>query len=142
MATNSFVYCIYINASAEQLWEALTESEFIKQYWGGVTMESDWKAGSRLKMTVPQAGGRQMEGEILISDPPNLLSYTGIGGSKSSVTFDIRQVSPSEVKLLITHEGFDNNARSMLSEGWYAILSSLKTLLETGKALDHSWWRG
>jgi uncharacterized protein YndB with AHSA1/START domain len=139
---NTFTYGIYINTTPEKLWEALTSSEFTRQYWGGRTVESDWKEGSVLKSIQPM-GERIIESEdkILISDHPKLLSYT-FSGRQDIVTFQIIAVAPEEVKLVITHEGIDEKMKNMFVEGWYAILSSLKTLLETGKALDHSWWRG
>ena len=143
MSTNTFIYSIYMNTTPEKLWVTLTTSEFTRKYWGGLDIESDWKVGSPVKMAVPWDGKLiEMAGTVLKSEQPKILSYTGIGGADSSITFEIIQVSPLEIRLNITHEGFSDKARTSLSEGWYAILSSLKTLLETGVALDHSWWKG
>jgi uncharacterized protein YndB with AHSA1/START domain len=48
-----FVYVTYIRTTPEQLWAALTKADFIKQYWFGVTIETDWKVGSPWKMSYP-----------------------------------------------------------------------------------------
>ncbi len=135
----TFNYSIYINTTPEKLWEALTSSAFTKQYWAGLDMITDWKVGSPVRMVYPF---KETSGTVLKYEPPKILSYTGIGGPSTAVTFEIMQVSPDEVRLNIHHESISENMKRPISEGWYAIMSSLKTLLETGKALDHSWWKG
>jgi uncharacterized protein YndB with AHSA1/START domain len=121
----------------------LLKLSFTRNYWGGLEIESDWQVGSPVKMAMPWGGKlNDLSGIVLQSDPPNLLSYTGIGGPESAVTFEIKKVSENEVRLNITHEGVSDKAKKSISEGWYAIMSSLKALMETGIALDHSWWKG
>jgi uncharacterized protein YndB with AHSA1/START domain len=146
MNGNTFTYSTYIGTTPEKLWEALTDSKFTRQYWGGLTLESDWKAGSPIKMIQPE-GSRQpsKEGKILKADKPKVLSYTGIGSDENSeavVTFEIVQLLPSQVRLNLTHENIAESKVAMAREGWFAFMSSLKSLLETGAALDYSWWRG
>lgn len=75
------------------------------------------------------------------SNPPHRLVLTwaspekGDGPAKQSrVTFDIEPFM-GEVRLTVTHEGLDDEMLRGVSAGWPAILSSLKTLLETGKAM-------
>jgi uncharacterized protein YndB with AHSA1/START domain len=46
---SSFVYVTYIRTTPEELWDALTTSEFMKKYWFGMNFETDWKAGSRYR---------------------------------------------------------------------------------------------
>ncbi len=143
MSTNTFIYSTYINTTPEKLREALTSSEFTQKYWGGLKIESDWQVGSPVKMAMPWGGKlNDLAGTVLKSDPPKLLSYTGIGGPESAVTFEIIKMSEKEIRLNITHDGFSDKAKTSIAEGWFAIMSSLKTLLETGTALDHSWWKG
>jgi len=95
---------------------------------------------------------------ILESDPGRRLSYTwhsftpgwaaevGMDQAtaqawraepRSKVTFDIEDIGQGVVKLTVTHDGFPLGSRVLqaISEGWPAVLSSLKTLLETGTAL-------
>ena len=44
MAQSTFVYVTYIRTTPEKLWSALTDGEFMKQYWFGTQGESQWRA--------------------------------------------------------------------------------------------------
>ena len=156
MQKPAFVYKTYIHTTPERLWQGLTDPAFTQRYWG-VTFESDWHAGST--MVVEQKGVRIVDPAqvILESDPFRRLSYTwhtftkdwaGVNGfsdellaqisrePRSKVTFDIEPVGQL-VKLTVVHDGFDPDSvvAPMISEGWPHVLSSLKTLLETGESL-------
>lgn len=139
-----FVYVTYIRTTPEKLWAALTQPEFTKQYWFGVTMKSDWKAGSPWEMMYDD--GRVMDaGSILESDPPRRLVIKWRNEWKpefkaegySRCTMELEQTADS-VKLSVIHEmdvansGFINEG---VSTGWPKILSNLKSLLETGSVL-------
>lgn len=107
-------------------------------------MISDWKEGSDIRIIQPQ-GSDALEkiGKVLIANLPNLLSYStdeAHPDRSSTMTFEIVQ-TPAQVRLNITHE-MPGEIPVMVTEGWWAIASSLKTMLETGKPLDYSWWRG
>ncbi|RSM67006.1 ArsR family transcriptional regulator [Amycolatopsis sp. WAC 01376] len=156
MSTDEFVYTSYIKTTPERLWQALTDPAFTKQYWG-CEFTSDWKPGST--MAWDQLGVKLEDPEqvILESDPYRRLSYTwhtftpefakSVGldddvsaklqaESRSKVTFDLEPVGDT-VKLTVVHDGFDqgSTALEMVKGGWPSILSSLKTLLETGEPL-------
>ncbi len=47
---SKYVYVTYIRTTPQKLWDALTRPEFIKQYWFGLTQESDWKPGASWAM--------------------------------------------------------------------------------------------
>jgi uncharacterized protein YndB with AHSA1/START domain len=146
-----FVYVTLINTTAEKLWAALTKPEFTRQYWFGTSPQSDWKVGSPARFDVD--GKPLLEGTVLKSEPPHLLAYTWrdvaneeLKNEKPSrVTFEIEpcedkdgQPAPIGVKLTVTHEDFPPNSKMFprISNGWPTVLSSLKSLLETGKALE------
>ena len=142
--SETFTYVVYINASAEQVWEALTTGSFTEQYWGQRRIQSDWKPGSSVRHLRPD-GSFDWEGKVLESDAPNMLSYTWLskGIEPSRVSFSLKFQSPN-TRLMVTHEGLRGDAQTIaiLKEGWAAILSSLKTLLERGEALAYPSWRG
>src|SRR5216684_6030140 len=72
---SSFVYVTYIRTSPEELWVALTTSEFMKKYWFGMSFETDWKVGAPWKLIFPD--GRSADaGEIVEFDPPRRLVLT------------------------------------------------------------------
>ena len=137
-----FVYVSYIETTPEKLWEALTSSEFSRRYWWDTSVISDWKVGSPFSLVL---NGRTTDvGEILEADRPRLLSYTfhhilneaARRERPSRVSFML-EPHGKLVKLTLTHEDFaeDSVILDGISKGWPAILSSLKTLLETGAPL-------
>jgi len=144
-----FVYVTLIKTTPEKLWTALTSPEFTRQYWMGTSLESDWKVGS--EMVYRRNGELNVDGRVLKSEPPRLLSYTFHSVAEeikdeqpSRVTFEIEPLdakpgtSDSTVKLTVTHDNFPQESKvfPMISGGWPTVLSSLKSLLETGKALE------
>jgi uncharacterized protein YndB with AHSA1/START domain len=143
----AFVYVLHINTTPEKLWEALTNPEFTRKYWGGRRVQSDWTVGASIKHLKPD-GTIDLQGEVLQSDPPRLLACTflshakdgSLRGSPTKVTFEITTAF-GVTKLSITHEGFEPGSPLLqeISQGWQAILCSLKTLLETGKPLPFTW---
>ena len=142
MRKPEFVYVTYIETTPEKLWEALTSSEFSRQYWFGTELRTDWKVGSPFALVMN--GTPRDVGEILEFDRPRRLSYT----FRHVLKDELRNEQPTKVvftieqhgkfaKLTLTHEGFADASKLLdgISKGWPAILSSLKSLLETGTAL-------
>lgn len=139
----AFVYVVYIATTPEKLWEALTDGEFTRRYWGGRRIESDWNVGSPVRH-VREDGGIDWQGEVLQSERPRLLSYRfhmqisnkHRGEQPSRVTFELQPMG-SVVKLTLTHEDFDPDSATYETtrHGWPAIMSSLKSLLEIGSPL-------
>ena len=137
------VYVTFIASTPEAVWRALTTPEFTMQYWAGRRIESDWAPGSPVRHVRPD-GGADWEGEVIVADPPRLLSYTfhmnireaHESDAPSRVTFEVEPIGEM-VRLRLTHEHAraDSPTRERTMHGWPAILSSLKSLLETGKPL-------
>ena len=142
MRKPEFVYVTYIETTPEKLWEALTTSEFSRRYWFGTDVQSDWKVGSPFALVTN--GTTTDVGEILEADPPRRLSYTfhhvlneeARKEQPTKVVFNIERHGKL-VKLTLTHEGFAEGSKLLdgISKGWPAILSSLKSMLESGTAL-------
>ena len=116
-------------------------SEFTKRYWFGTEVRSDWKVGSPFALVID--GETTDTGEILEADPPRRLSYSFKHEINEAMRREPSRGSPSRiepfgnlVKLTVTHEGFVEGSKLLgaISKGWPAILSRLKSLLETGKA--------
>ena len=152
-AKPQFVYVTLIATTPEKLWAALTDPKFTVQFWGGTSIESDWQVGSRI---VFRWGGKVVHDDtILKCEPPRLLSYTFHplhmeelrAEQPSRVIFEIEEFTGKSkrqgpvVKLTVTHDEFppDSKIFPMISTGWPDILSSLKTLLETGHAIEFEW---
>ncbi|HKF70624.1 MAG TPA: SRPBCC family protein [Stellaceae bacterium] len=141
--SDRFVYVTYIRTTPETLWEHLTKPEFIRVYWHDISAESDWKPGSSWKLIYPD--GRVTDtGEIIEAHPPRRLIIKWRNEFRpelkaegySRATFLIEPAHET-VKLTVTHE-IDRAGSKFIeavSQGWPSVLSSLKSLLETGKPL-------
>jgi uncharacterized protein YndB with AHSA1/START domain len=146
LTTESTVYVIYVAASPEKVWAALTSSEFTTQYFFGRKVQSDWKPGSSWLLQRGD-GTVDVRGIVRESDPPRKLVVTWkVDGPpemkdlpESVVTYDIEPVGTSVVRLTMT-EAHPTPIPAHLLEGgrrgWPMILSGLKSLLETGKPLE------
>ena len=142
MSKSEFVYVTYIETTPEKLWQALTSSEFSRRYWFNTELQSDFKVGSPFALVMD--GTTTDVGEILEADPPRRLSYTfhhvldetARKEPPTKVIFDLEKHG-SFVKLTLTHENFAAGSKLLdgISRGWPAILSSLKSMLESGTAL-------
>ena len=145
---STFVYVTFIRTTPEHLWSALTTQEFIRQYWFGMTCESDWKPGSPWRLVFPD-GRVADQGAIVEADPPRRLVIKWRNEWKPELkaegdalcTFEIEtvppEVGPQAVKLSITHamERPESKLIQAVSGGWPRVLSNLKSLLETGEVV-------
>ncbi|MGJ4952116.1 SRPBCC family protein [Bradyrhizobium sp. HKCCYLS20291] len=138
------VYTIYIAASPEKVWQALTSAEFSRQYFFGFAVEADLRAGGAFIVRAPD-GSEHISGEVIVCEPPRRLTITwdvnwpGLVAAlgRTLVTYEIEQAGDA-VRLTITEAHERPLSDDILSggrQGWPAILSSLKSLLETGKPL-------
>jgi uncharacterized protein YndB with AHSA1/START domain len=136
------VFEIYIKATPERLWEAITNPEIRAKYNFGAAVQSEWKVGARFEMGVPEPHLVLGEGTVLEVDPPRRLVHTMIAffsdeakaEGETRVTWDIEPVGDS-CRLTLTHDQMRENANEQIYGGWPMILSGLKTWLETGELL-------
>jgi uncharacterized protein YndB with AHSA1/START domain len=140
MARSTFTYVTYIRTTQEKLWTALTDPAFIKQYWFGMVIESQWKAGSSWKMSTDK-GELFDEGTIVEADPPKKLVIRWQHMNRpelkaEGVSLCTMELEPNAgaVRLAITHsiERDQSKFIEAVSGGWPKIMSNLKSLLETG----------
>ena len=146
MAKSRFVYVTYIRTTPGKLWRALTTPEFNRQFFFGATQESKWKKGATWRLMKPD-GDVCDSGEVLEIKPRKRLVLKWRNEfvpemraeGYSRMTLEIEKHGKS-VKLTILHEM--NKAKSKfiksVSGGWPPILSSLKSLLETGESLEET----
>jgi uncharacterized protein YndB with AHSA1/START domain len=144
MTKPQFVYVTYISTTLEKVWNALIGGEMTKQYWGRHRNVSDWKVGSSWShQDYDDASAVDVEGKVIEADPPQRLVITwqstdaALRSEKPSrVTFQIEPFAGA-VRLTVTHEELEPGSKMLqgITAGWPAILSSLKTLLETGQPM-------
>jgi uncharacterized protein YndB with AHSA1/START domain len=152
MPGDRFVYVTYIRTTPEKLWKALIDPEFTRQYWCDTTQESEWKPGSAWRIMIPD--GRVADsGEVIELVPQRrlVLKWRNEFNPElraegySRLTYELEQQGES-VKLTVIHEMDKDGSKFIqaVSNGWPAILSSLKSLLETGESLEATrhWPKG
>jgi uncharacterized protein YndB with AHSA1/START domain len=137
------VYEIYIRATAEQLWDAITRPEWTEKYYYGTRVESDWRKGSAVTYTYP--GGRVAAcGEVLEIDRPRRLVMTFDARWDQEVSKDrphrmTYELTPmgETCRLVVTEDGFEGLTKTYESVvgGTSVIFSGLKTVLETGRSM-------
>jgi uncharacterized protein YndB with AHSA1/START domain len=140
---STFLYVTFIRTTPDKLWTALTQPDFIHRYWFGMTVKSDFTAGSEWSLGF-EDGRLADSGEILEADPPRRLVIKWRNEFKPELTaegwsqcaFDMEPVEDA-VKLTVTHTAPvpDSQLIVAVSGGWPRILSNLKSLLETGEVV-------
>jgi uncharacterized protein YndB with AHSA1/START domain len=147
-----FVYVIYIRTTPEKLWRALIEPEFTRKFWCETWQECQWKAGAAWKLMIPD-GRLGDSGEVLEIEPQRRLVLKWRNEFQpamraegySRMTYELEKQGDS-VKLTVIHEMDKPESKFIegVSNGWPAILSSLKSLLETGESLEatRTWPKG
>lgn len=141
MSDPDLVYTTYIKTTPERLWEAITSPEFARQYWGGNANFSDWEKGSKWQHRVLDTQEVSVVGEVLESIPPKRLVLSWASPENladvSRVSFELEKVHDL-VRLVVIHGDFKAGSTmgGKVSRGWPLVLSSMKSFLETGRAID------
>ena len=147
MEQSRFVYVTYISTSEEDLWKAIVVPEITRRYWQHQNV-SDWQPGSKWEHRRSDNGDILLVGKIIESSPPRRLVMTWaepadeLNDEKHSrVTFEIEQAVSDVVRLTVTHDQLEAGSQMLqdIMEGWPKVLSSLKSMLETGQPLPTLW---
>ena len=142
--TTSFVYVSFILSTPEKVFEAITRPDITRRYWGHDNV-SDWEPGSKWEhVRANDERSVNIVGEVVESSPPARLVITWANPSEASdpeaysrVTFEIEPYEDM-VRLTVSHDdlGVGSGMAIGVSKRWPLVLSSLKSLLETGRGLD------
>jgi uncharacterized protein YndB with AHSA1/START domain len=141
-----FLYVTYIRATPERIFQALTNPEENKAFWAGYSQKSTWKVGDDYAI-VSGDGEAWDTGKVLACDPPRRLCVSWIhqkdaamkSEGESIATFELEPLNGKVTKLTLTHTiavAPPSKFIEAVSGGWPSILASLKSLLETGRALE------
>ena len=140
----SFVYVTYIRSTPEKVFEAITRPEIARRYWGHENV-SDWQPGSDWQhIRADEQRTLQLVGKVVEVVPPTRLVITWANASQaddpdahSRVSFDIAPYDDM-VRLTVTHDELEagSGMAKGIQQGWPIVLSSLKSLLETGQGID------
>ena len=144
-ATATQVYQLFIKATPEQIWDAITKPEFTQQYFYGSVLDSTFEPGASFDGWSADRSQHYVDGEVLEADPPRLLRTTWralydpetAAEPHSRVTWEIEPQDGGLTKLTVVHDELEQSLKTAASVagGWPFVLSGLKTLLETGQPL-------
>jgi uncharacterized protein YndB with AHSA1/START domain len=141
-ALTTQVYQVFIKATPEQIWDAITKPELTSKYFHGVTI--DTTAEERRSY---QGGELKNVAEVLEYEPPRRLVHSWVSyydpemaaEEPSRVTWELEPQESGYTLLTLTHdqlEGAPKTAEGVSGTGWMMVLSGLKTLVETGEPLQ------
>jgi uncharacterized protein YndB with AHSA1/START domain len=141
--SGKFAYVIYIRTTPETLWDALTKPEMTRRYWCGTWHDCAWRKGVPWRLMIPD-GRVGDSGEVVEIERPKRLVLSWRNEfmpqmrteGYSRATFELEAMDDT-MKLSVTHEMEHEGSKfiAAVSIGWPMILSSLKSLLETGDSL-------
>jgi uncharacterized protein YndB with AHSA1/START domain len=140
----SFVYVTYIRSTPQKVFDAITQPEIARRYWGHENV-SDWKPGSDWQhVRANEQRTVELVGKVVEVTPPKRLVMTWANASQaadpasySRVSFDVAAYEEM-VRLTVTHDELEagSGMAKGIQQGWPMVLSSLKSLLETGQGID------
>ena len=145
-----FVYAIFIRADIETVWNALTDGELTRRYWGH-TNESSWEVGAPWEHVRSDGSGTvDTRGRVIAMDPPRRMVWSWAfadeyhdPAKRSIVTYELVELGP-DTRLTVTHADLERGSTmdEGVRQGWPAVLSNLKSILETGEVLREDQWPG
>jgi uncharacterized protein YndB with AHSA1/START domain len=145
--TTTQIYKLFIRATPQAIWDAITKPEFTSQYFHGAHVETTGEAGTPLRYRSPDGSTLWGDETIIESDPPRRLvvpwrsmySPELAEEEPSRVTWEIEPRENGVSLLTVIHDRLENSPKTAASvggEGWMMVLSGLKTVLETGGPLN------
>jgi uncharacterized protein YndB with AHSA1/START domain/DNA-binding transcriptional ArsR family regulator len=140
------VYQVFIKATAEQVWDAITKPEFTSRYFFGSRVETSGEAGTRIRHVAPDGVTMWGDDMILEANRPRRLVHSWralyreelAAEPPSRVTWELEPQPGGMTKLTVIHDQLEASPKTAenVSGGWMLVLSGLKTLLETGEPLS------
>jgi uncharacterized protein YndB with AHSA1/START domain len=137
------VFRVFIRATPEEVWKAITDPDFTERYYYGTRLESTLEPGDAFRYR-PADGPLMLDGELVEADPPRRLVQTFralwteelAAEPPSRVVWEIEPDEQGLTRLTVTHDRLDDAPHTAEAiAGWDYILSGLKTLLETGRPM-------
>ena len=140
-------YHLFIRATPEQIWEAITTPEYSARYLFGALVETTAQTGTPFRYHSPDRTELWGDDTVLDADPPRrlVITYRGLYNPElaaeppSRVTWQIEPDQQGASLLTVVHDELDHapkTAERVAGPGWMRVLSGLKTVLETGESLN------
>jgi uncharacterized protein YndB with AHSA1/START domain len=141
------VYAVFIRATPESVWDAITKPEFTTRYFHGSLIDSTYEPGTPYTGWSEDRTQQFVDGEVVEADPPRKLvtTWRAVWDPEmatepySRVTWEIEPANEHVTKLTVVHDELEAAPKTAASvatpNGWTFVISGLKTLLETGEPL-------
>jgi DNA-binding transcriptional ArsR family regulator len=139
------VYQVFIRATPEQVWDAITRPEFTARYFYGSRVQTTGEAGTPIRHLAAKTDELWGDDTVLESDRPRRFVHTWrslydpdlAAEPRSRVTWEIEPQPGGVCRLTVIHDQLEGSPKTAasVSGGWMFIISGLKTLLETGEPL-------
>jgi uncharacterized protein YndB with AHSA1/START domain len=139
------VYAVFIRATADQVWDAITKPEFTSKYFYGSVIDSSYEPGAPYTGWAADRSQQYVDGEVIEASPPARLvtSWRAMYDPEtadepySRVTWELEPAGDGVTKLTVVHDQLEHSPKTAanVAGGWSYVLSGLKTLLETGEPL-------
>ena len=143
-----FVYTIFIRADIHTVWNGLIDGELTRRYWGHENVSS-WKVGAPWEHVRADASGKvDTRGRVVEMNPPRKMVWSWAfdeeaddPAKRSRVTYELEELGP-DTRLTVTHSELEPGSAmdEGVRDGWPAVLSNLKSILETGEVLREGQW--
>lgn len=147
MEKATFEYVTYISAAPEDVWKAIIDPGMTAKYWQHINV-SDWKPGSPWEHRRYEIDGAlDLVGKVIEFTPPRrlVLSWAFPGDKDreekhSRLTLEFTPFR-GVVRLDVIHDRLEPGSDMLesITAGWPKVIASLKSFLETGKALPELW---
>ncbi len=144
--TPAQIYQIFIKATPDAIWDAITKPEFSERYFYGSRVETTGEVGTPFRYHSPDGSSLWADESVLESDRPrrlvvgwrSLYDPSLVDEPSSRVTWEVEPQEGGFSLLTVTHDQLDDapgTAANVTGVGWMRVLSGLKTVLETGTNL-------
>jgi uncharacterized protein YndB with AHSA1/START domain len=140
------VYQIFIKATPQAIWDAITTPEFTAQYFYGARVETTAEVGTPFRYRSPDGETLWGDETVFESDPPrrlvvgwrSLYDEAAAVEPASRITWEIEPQDGGFCLVTATHDHLEQSpitAHNIAGAGWMMVLSGLKSVLETGSGL-------
>jgi uncharacterized protein YndB with AHSA1/START domain len=137
-AQTTQVYSVFVRATPEQIWDAITKPEFTSKYFYGSVIDSTYEPGAPYTGWAADRSMQYVDGEIVEATPPRKLVTTWratysdelAAEPASRVTWEIEPADGGVTKLTVVHDELEASPKTAenVAGGWMFVLSGLKTL--------------
>lgn len=145
-AATTQIYHLYVRATPEQIWAAITRPEYSREYLFGALVDTTGEIGTPFRYHSPDRSTLWGDETVLDADPPHRLvvSYRGLynpdlaAEPPSRVRWQLEPEGDGVCLLTVVHDHLEHAPRTaerVAGAAWMRVLSGLKTVLETGHGL-------